>query len=123
MNRKWNITSTSLNRDLTAWLVVALLVFAAATVSAHGGFEHFRGTIIKVANNVLTVKTATGNVDVKLDGKTEFTKNDRKAQPADLTPGARVIVDVMAGSKDKIAHSVKIGTVTKTASAHAHGSH
>src|SRR5579871_1917367 len=44
---------------------------------------------------------------VKLGSKTELTKDNHKAQRADLAPGARVVVDVPEGSKDKIAHSVK----------------
>jgi len=80
---------------------------------AHGGFDHVMGTIVKVADNVLTVKTTKGNVDVKLDEKTELTKNDQKAQLSDLAPGARVVVDIPEGSKDKIAHSVKIGSAGK----------
>ena len=63
---------------------------------------------MKVANHVLTVKATKGNFDLKLDGKTEFTKNDPKAQLADLTPGARVVVDIAEGSKDKLAHAVKM---------------
>jgi hypothetical protein len=117
------IITKHLNRALTAWLTVAVFVFAAAPAFAHGGFDHVMGTVVKVADNVLTVKTAKGNVDVKLDDKTELTKSGQPAQLADLAPGARVVVDVPEGSKDKIAHSVKIGTSAKTADQHAHDSH
>ena len=42
-----------------AWLQVGLvLVVLAAQIIAHGGFEHVIGTVVKVENNVLTVKTA-----------------------------------------------------------------
>jgi len=91
------------------------LIVAAAFAFAHGGFDHVTGTVVKVDNGVLTVKTAKGSSDVKLDAKTEITKGGQKAQAADLKPGLRVIVDVpeaAAGvSKDKppVAHSVKIG--------------
>jgi hypothetical protein len=105
----------NLNRALIAGLMVAVFVFAAAPVFAHGGFDHVMGTVVQVSNNVLTVKTAKGNVDVKLDEKTELTKNDQKAQLTDLAPGARVVVDIPEGSKDKLAHSVKIGTASKAA--------
>ncbi|HTA69734.1 MAG TPA: hypothetical protein VK776_15705 [Bryobacteraceae bacterium] len=105
----------NLNRALIAGLMVAVFVFGAAPVFAHGGFDHVMGTVVQVSNNVLTVKTAKGNVDVKLDDKTELTKNDQKAQLTDLTPGARVVVDIPEGSKDKLAHSVKIGTASKAA--------
>jgi len=63
------IITKHLNRVLIALLTVAALVFAAAPMFAHGGFDHVMGTIVKVADNVLTVKTTKGNVDLKLDEK------------------------------------------------------
>ena len=96
----------------------ALLAIAALTpVFAHGGFEHIRGTVAKVANGVLTVKTAKGNVDVKLGNRTDITRNDRKALVSDLKPGTRVIAEVPEGSQDHIAQSVRVGAAPKT-SAH-----
>jgi hypothetical protein len=122
MTNQLNITITKrLQR------IVGLGLSAALLVLAHGGFDHVMGTVVQVTKNVMTVKTAKGNVEVKLDEKTELTKNGQKAQAADLTPGTRVVVDIPeggpAGSKDKIAHSVKMGTVAKTAEPHAHEAH
>jgi hypothetical protein len=105
--------NTTITKFLTLFLGAALFVFA------HGGFDHVMGTVVKVTNNVVTVKTAKGNVDVKLDDKTEFTRNSLKAQLTDLAPGARVVIDVPEGSKDNLAHSVAIGTAAKTADPHA----
>jgi hypothetical protein len=102
------------------WLRVGLVFVALATqIIAHGGFEHVIGTVVKVENNVLRVKTAKGDVDVKLNEKTEITRNDQKAQAADLKPGTRVVVDIPEGSKDRLAHSVKVG-VSGPTSAPAH---
>src|SRR5262245_33479503 len=103
------------NRALAFRHTIVILIVIAASVPAfaHGGFNHVRGTVVKVANNLLTVKTATGNVDVKLNNKAYLTRNDQKAQLADLKLGARVVVDVAEDSKDKVAHLVKIGAVTK----------
>jgi hypothetical protein len=112
------ITTKRFARRASLWLSLALLAFAAQ-VTAHGGFEHVIGTIVKVENNVLTVKTAKGNVDVRLNEKTEITKNDQKAEAGDLKPGTRVVVDVPEGSKDKVAHSVKVG-VSGARDTHAH---
>src|ERR1700731_4121151 len=115
MNLKSNTTITKiLNRSLALGLSLMLFVLAAPAF-AHGGFDHVMGTVVQVSNNVLTVKTAKGNVDVKLDDKTELSKNDQKAQRLDLIPGARVVVDIPEGSKDNLAHSVKIGAAAKTA--------
>ena len=110
-----------------ARLTVAVLLLAALPIFAHGGFDHVMGTVVQVSNNTLTVKTAKGNVDVKLDDKTELTKNDQKAQRQDLIPGARVVVDIPEGNKEMLAHSVKIGTAAKTVDthtdSHTHDSH
>jgi hypothetical protein len=114
--------STTIIRRLAhgAWLRVGLVLVALASqIIAHGGFEHVIGTVVKVENNVLTVKTAKGDVDVKLSEKTEITRNDQKAQIVDLKPGTRVVVDIPEGSKDRLAHSVKVG-VSGAASAPAH---
>ena len=117
MNLKPRIT-TIRNCSLVRSFAVMLLL--AAFAFAHGGFDHVMGTVVKVEGNILTVKTMKGDVAVKLDEKTELMKADQKAQVADLTPGVRVVVDVPEGSKDKVAHSVKIGAATPSAD---HGAH
>jgi hypothetical protein len=89
-------------------LLVLLLTALAVVAFAHGGFDHVRGTVVGVENNVLTVKTDAGNVAVKLDGRTQFTKDGKKVPIAELVPGVRVIVEVPQG-KEKVAQSVKIG--------------
>lgn len=100
-------------------LLIAALAIASLAL-AHGGFDHVIGTVAGYANNVLTVKTTKGNVDVKIDDKTEISRGDAKAAAADLKPGARVIVDIPEGSKDNLAHSVKIGAAAAAHTDHAH---
>src|SRR5215831_13358818 len=118
MNRRNTIIIKRFVQAAPVWLGLALLAFAVEAL-AHGGFDHVTGTVVKVENSVLTVKTAKGNVDVRLNEKTEITRNDHKAETADLKPGTRVVVDVPEGSKDKVAHSVKLGVV-EAANAHDH---
>ena len=113
-----NKANTTITKSITTKVLTMALALAPA-VFAHGGFDHVTGTVSQVSNNVLTVKTTKGNVDVKLDDKTEISKGDQKALAADLKPGLRVIVDIPEGSKDNIAHSVKIGA----AGAAAHADH
>jgi len=94
---------------ITSFLFATLLVFANLA-SAHGGFDHVIGTVVKVENGMMTVKTAKGDlVSVKLDDKTEFSKDSAKAALADVMPGSRVVVDIPEGNKEHLAHSVKIG--------------
>jgi len=95
-------------------LLPALILLAITTQAiAHGGFEHVIGTITAVQGNTVTVKTAKGDVNVTLTPKTEITKDGRKLEPADLKPGTRVVVDIPEGSKDKAAHSIKVGVSGK----------
>jgi hypothetical protein len=96
---------------ITIRFVSALLagLSMAGLAVAHGGFEHVMGTVAKLDAQVLTVKTAKGNVDVKLDAKTQITKGDKKAALSDLTVGLRVVVDLPENVKAPVAHSVKIG--------------
>jgi hypothetical protein len=105
------------NRNTTIIRIALSLALLALWAFAHEGFDHVTGTIASVTGSVVTVKTAKGNVDVKLDGKTEITRNDLKAQIADLKPGTRVVVDIPEGSKDKVAHSIKLGVASATPSA------
>ena len=103
--------------------LLALLLACAAETFAHGGFEHVTGTVVKLENNVLTVKTNKGEVAIKLDAKTEITRSDKPAQAADLKQGVRVVVEIPEGSKTKVAHAVKVGTAAKAATAPAAPGH
>ena len=106
------------NGGLTLGFRIVLLIFALVPAFAHGDFDHIRGTVVRVTNKVLTVNTPKGNVDVRLDNHTDLTRNDQKAQLADLKRDARVIIDVPKGDKELVAHSVKIGAVTPAAGHH-----
>jgi len=118
MNRNKTLTTSRPTRRTLPWLLAVLLALALQ-LAAHGGFEHVIGTVVKMENKVVTVKTSKGDVDVRLSEKTEITKGAQKADAADLKPGVRVVVDIPEGSKDKIAHSVKIG-VSGVEDSHSH---
>jgi hypothetical protein len=104
-------------------IIISFLLTCAAQVFAHGGFDHVTGTVVKMDNNVLTVKTAKGDIPVTLDAKTEITRDGKAAQNAELKPGVRVVVDIPEGSKTKLAHSVKIGAAAKAAAPASTGAH
>ncbi len=112
-NMKTIITKAKAGATKAAAVFAAILLMGAMAF-AHEGFDHVTGTIAKVTGSVVTVKTSTGNVDVTLDAKTEITRNNQKAQVADLKPGTRVVIDIPEGAKDKIAHSVKLGVSAPT---------
>ena len=115
-----NIIITS--RKPALWLAADVL--SLAPVFAHAGFHHIMGTVAQVSGNTVTVKTAKGNVDVKLGDKTELTRKGQKAQIADLKPGTRVVAEVPEESKDNVAQSIKIGAAPAgTAAGKSHASH
>ena len=120
MNRPNITTITEGPRRTLAAVVVLSLLALSAPLFAHGGFDHVIGTVSKVDNNVMTVKTAKGDVDVKLNPQTEISKGDQKAAVDDLKPGVRVVVDIPEGSKDHVAHSVKVGAGSAGHQAAAH---
>ena len=102
-------------RIITAKALLALAPLMP--VFAHGGFEHVRGTVAKVGNNVLTIQTAKGNVEVKIDNRTKLTRNSHVANVSDLKPGTRVIAEVPEYSREHVAQSVRIGASSKTPAA------
>lgn len=118
MNLKHNITITRTPMGSAASRIAVCLAVTVALLAvpvfAHEGFDHVMGTVAKISGNVLTVKTAKGDVDVKLDEKTIYTKDTQKALVTDLKIGMRVVVDIPEGAKVKIAHSVKLGAVVPT---------
>jgi hypothetical protein len=89
------------------------IIIISALALAHGGFDHVQGTVVKVENSVLTVKTAKGNETVKLDAKTEITRSSKAAAVTDLKVGTRVVVDIEEGDKTRTAHSIKLGAAAK----------
>ena len=104
-----------------AALAIAVLIGLTLPLIAHGGFDHVIGTVVKVERDIVTVKTAKGEVAVKLSEKTEITKNDQKAEVSDLKTGARVVIDIPEGNKEMLAHSVKVGV--SSATPHTHEEH
>src|SRR5579859_3976559 len=114
MNRLNTTIIKARRRTLAAAIVLSMLALAAP-VFAHGGFDHVIGTVSKVDNNVMTVKTTKGDVDVKLNAQTEISRGAQKAAAEDLKPGTRVVVDIPEGSKDHVAHSVKMGAASAAA--------
>ena len=82
-------------RTITKFAALAAMTFSLAF--GHGGFDHVQGTVVKADKAALVVKTDKGDVNVKLDAKTELTKDGKSAKATDLTPGVRVVVDIPEG--------------------------
>jgi Cu/Ag efflux protein CusF len=105
---------------LRVWILG--LVFAVSSFNvipsavAHEGMEHITGTIAKVGDNALTVRTTKGaTVQVRVDPKTEYTRGKEAEKMANLKEGDRVVIHAMQMNGSLVAHVVSIGINTQHA--------
>lgn len=102
-------------------MALALLPTIAA---AHGGAEHVIGTVTKVSDTSVTVKTtARKAVEVVFDAKTSFTRAKQPIQKADIKVGDRMVIHALEVNEKLIAHTVEIGTGTAALSKLRSASH
>jgi hypothetical protein len=86
-----------------------LALSVALTAVAHDGMEDITGTIQKVADNVVSVKTTKGKmVDVKLAADTEYTQGKVAAKVTDLKTGDRIVIHAMEMKGALTAHLVQL---------------
>ena len=96
-------------------LMVVLSLFAALAI-AHGGLEHVTGTVAKISDTSITVKTTAGKmVDVAFDAKTTFTKNDQPMDKATIKVGDRVVIHAEEVNEKLVAHTVQVGAAAAKA--------
>ena len=107
MNTRMSIIERS-----TLALAVYLALFAALAI-AHGGLEHVIGTVAGVSDTSITVTNSAGkSIEVALDGKTTYAKNNQAIQRADVKVGDRVVIHAEKSGTKLIAHTVQIGAAT-----------
>src|ERR1700680_2676552 len=77
-----------------AFVLVLLLLAANARMAfAHGGFEHVRGTVTKISSQSVTVETTDKKiVEVAINSKTAYARDDKKVAVSDLKVGDRVVI-------------------------------
>lgn len=107
-------------RRWPAWIPALVLAIGSVHLPtralAHGGLEHITGTVTKVGDNILAVKTTKGKtVQVHVDGKTEYVRGKQAAKISDLNAGDRVVVHAMEMNGSLVAHEVNIGSNARTA--------
>jgi hypothetical protein len=99
-------------------LVLTICVALAATGAlAHGGEEHVMGTVTKVTDKSIVVKTtAKEPVTVAVAATTKFIKSKATAKVTDLSVGDRVVIHAVEGADEKlVADTVEFGPVAKPA--------
>lgn len=104
---------------MTAVLTAAPGLAPVATLRAHEGHTHtVMGTVSKVADGQLEVKTPAGKVEtIVTTAKTAVTRGKDAATLKDVAAGQRVVVDVGDGKTPLTARGIKLGVAAPAAGA------
>jgi hypothetical protein len=107
-----NIITTRIKIHVALVMVMALALLPTI-LSAHGGEEHVIGTVTKVSDTSVTVKTTTGKiVEVGFDAKTTYARTKLPAQKADVKVGDRIVIHAVEVNEKLFAHTVELGAAT-----------
>ena len=95
-----------------ALLAILSLALLPTIATAHGGEEHVTGTVTKISDTSVTVKTTAGKtVEIGFDAKmTTYERAKQPVQKTDIKVGDRVVIHAMEVNEKMVAHSVEIGT-------------
>ena len=113
-----NTTKLKIQVAILAIVSLALLPIIAR---AHGGEEHVTGTVTKISDTSVTVKTtAAKTVEVAFDAKTTYARGKEPLQKTDIKLGDRIVIHAVEVNEKLVAHTVAIGTavVAKQAAKH-----
>ena len=98
--------------------VVLSLLLCAAAALAHGGLEHIRGTVSKVAAASLTVSSPDGKaVEVFVNASTIYSRGGQAVHFADIRAGDRVVIHAEKSGGKWTAHTVEAGPAAASAKA------
>src|SRR5436305_15292225 len=100
--------------------IISLIMASAVAIAlvalpafAHGGFEHVMGTVTRISAQSVTVETTAKKiVDVGINAKTTYTRNDKSVPAGDLKLGDRVVIDTTEADHKLTGASVKIGAAS-----------
>ena len=110
-----NINTTKLKLQVALVTVLALALLPTI-VSAHGGEEHVVGTVTKVSDTSVTVKTTAGKmVEVGFDAKTTYARAKAPIQKIDVKVGDRIVIHAVEVNEKLVAHTVEVGGATTAA--------
>jgi hypothetical protein len=113
MNR-CRINTANITRRF-AILAIVSLVLLPILATAHGGEEHVTGTVAKVSETSVTVKTTAGKtVEVAFDAKTTYTRAKQPIEKSEIKVGDRIVIHAMEMNKKLVAHTVELGTAPPT---------
>jgi Domain of unknown function (DUF5666) len=100
-------------RVQVALLAVMAFALLPTIAAAHGGEDHVTGTVTKISDTSVTVKTTAGKtVEIRFDAKmTTYERAKQPIQKTDIKVGDRVVIHAMEMNEKLVAHTVEVGTV------------
>lgn len=108
-------------------VLLSSMFLLAAAAFAHGEMQHVMGTVTKISNDSITVKTKTeAAVTITMTADTKFMKGDSAVKITDLKVGDKVVIEAKKDDKDAtrlVAHMVKIGQMSRMAHHEQHELH
>ena len=107
--KKYGINTIKLRIQI-AILAVAAFALLPAIATAHGGEEHVIGTVAKISDTAVTVKTTAGKtVDVGFDAKTTYERAKKPIGKTEIKVGDKIVIHAMEMNEKLVAHTVEIG--------------
>jgi hypothetical protein len=97
---------------------ICVLLFLSTLVFAHGNEKHVMGTVTKVDDSSIVVKTKEGDKSVMVTSETKFIKGTAAVTQKDVKVGDRVVIHAMPMGDMLHATEVKIGTVPAAETKH-----
>jgi len=106
-------TTTKLKISAALLAIVSLALLPTIAI-AHGGEEHVTGTVTKISDTSVTVKTTAGKiVEVGFDAKmTTYERAKLPIQKTDIKVGDRVVIHAMEVNEKLVAHTIAVGAAT-----------
>jgi Domain of unknown function (DUF5666) len=110
---KRNRINTTKLKIYVVVLAIVSLALLPTIATAHGGEEHVTGTVTKISDTSVTVKTKAGKtVEVGFDAKTTYARAKQPIQKTDIKVGDRIVIHAMEVNEKLVAHTVEIGMAT-----------
>ena|ERR1700756_2416794 len=96
-------------------LLIACIALFANAAFPHGNEQHVMGTVTKVSQDSVTVRTPDKVlIEVNIVSDTKFTKNNSSVELKDLHVGDRVVIHAKKVGDQLQAHTVQISTAGVT---------
>lgn len=107
MEARYMKRSTSgLNRRM----ILLILLLASVVAMAHGDMIHVIGTVAKVSDAAVSVKTSDGKiVEVQFGQKTTYLRLKTPIDRSSIKVGDRIVIHAAKVNEKLVAHTVEIG--------------